>query len=102
MLVAAEAQERRAEHVESDDVHEFRRARRREFLVDEDLLDRRVPAAAELTRPRAAHVSGLVTAALPAPQCLDPLVERVGKVLRDVLGEELADLFLEPPLGLCH
>ena len=102
LLVAAEAQERRTEHVEADDVHEFRRARGREFLVDEDLLDRRVPAAAELTRPRAAHVSGLVAAALPAPQCLDPLVERVGKVLRDVLGEELADLVLEPPLGLCH
>ena len=43
LLVAAEAQQRRAEDVQADDVDELRRAGRRQLLVDDDLLGRRLP-----------------------------------------------------------
>ena len=96
LLVGAEAQQRRSEHVEADDVHELRSARRGELLVDDDLLDGRPPAAAELRRPGAAHVSGLVAAGLPRAQGFDALVERP----REVGGRDAAALQEVADLGL--
>src|SRR5206468_8538596 len=62
LLVVPEGENRRAENVETDDRRELGRARRGELLVDDDLLRRRPSAAAELGRPRAADVAGLVAA----------------------------------------
>ena len=52
LLVAAEAQQRRSQHVEADDVGELRRAGRRQLLVDDDLLGgRRAPPRTRSARP---------------------------------------------------
>ena len=75
LLVRAEAQQRRPEHVEADDVDELRGAGGRELLVDDDLLDGRPPAAAEGLRPGAPDVAGLVAGRLPLAQHLHAGVE---------------------------
>jgi len=75
LLLGTEAQQRRAKHVEPDDVDELRRAGTGQFLVDHDLLDRRSAAATELPGPSPADVPGPVTTSLPAAQSLDPGVE---------------------------
>jgi hypothetical protein len=101
LLVVAEGQQRRAEHVEPHHVDELRRARGRELLVDDDLLGRRRPAPAELARPGAPDVAGRVAAGLPAAQHLDALVERVRQPAR-VEGrrrQEPPHLVLQPPFG---
>ena len=104
LLVAAEAQQRRPEHVEADDVRELRRAGGRELLVDDDLLGGRPAAAAELERPGAADVAGRVAAGLPGAERLHPVLERARETggVRALGGEEAADLLLEPALGLCR
>ena len=75
LLVVAEAQQRRPEDVEPDDIDELRRARGRELLVDDDLLGRRAAASAELAGPRATHEAGLVARRLPFTQDRHPLVK---------------------------
>ena len=104
LLVVAEAQQRRPEDVEPDDVDELRRAGRGELLVDDDLLDRRAPAAAELARPCAADVAGLVARGLPAAQDLHPLVERAREVggIEPLACQERPDLGLQRPLLVCR
>ena len=82
LLFGTEAQQRRAENVEPDDVDELRCPGGRQFLVDDDLLDRRPAAAAELAGPRPADVPGLVAMSLPAAECLDPGVQRAGQIRR--------------------
>jgi hypothetical protein len=100
LRVGAEAQQRRSEHVEADDVHELGRAGGRELLVDDDLLRGRSAAAAELARPGPADVPRLVAPRLPGAERLDALVQRVGELARvdGLAGEEGADLVLEGPL----
>ncbi len=99
LLVGSECEDRRTEHIKADHRREFGGARRGELLVDNDLLGRGAAAAAELGRPRAADVAGLVTARLPAAEERHPLVEGVGHIrgVRRVLGEERAHIFLELP-----
>ena len=77
------------------------RAGGRELLVDDDLLGGRAAAAAELARPRAADVAGLVAARLPAAQRVHPLVQRARQArgVGPLGGEEVPDLLLEPALG---
>ena len=100
LLVVAEAQQRRAEHVESDDVDELRSARRGELLVDDDLLDGRPSAAAELARPRAADEPGRVAGGLPLAQHGHPVIKGAGESRAHLrgLGQEAANLVLERPL----
>jgi len=97
LLVVAEPQQRRTEHVEPDDVHELRRAARSQFLVDDDLLDCRTASASELRRPCPADEPGLVARALPAPQRLHPVIEPSGQILRAKVRarQECADLIRE-------
>ena len=94
LLVAAEREDRRPEYVEPDDRDPLGRARGRHLLVDDDLLDRRAAAAAELGGPGTADVARVVAAGLPAAEVRDPLVELVRKIrgIGTVLGEELAHL----------
>src|SRR5512132_1683299 len=103
LLIVAEAQQRRSQHVESDDVDELRRARGRELLIDDDLLDRRTAAATELARPRTTHVAGLVAGGMPTAQDLHPVVQRPRKVRSSqaVPSQECLDLFLQRPLLFC-
>ena len=98
----AEAQQRRAEHVEPDDVGELRRPGGRQLLVDDDLLGRGAAATAELERPRAADIARLVTAGLPGAQCLHAGLERPRQAggVGALGGEEAADLLLEPAFGI--
>ena len=100
LLVGPERENRRSEHVQSDDRDPFRRAGCRHLLVDDDLLDRGAAAAAELRRPRAPDVAGLVAARLPAAKIGDPVVEVVRELRRigTVLGEELAHLVAQRAL----
>src|SRR5204863_874947 len=102
LLVGAEGQQRRTEHVEADDVGEFRCSRRRELLIDDDLLGDRPAAAAELHGPCAADVAGLVAAPLPGAQRVHPRLERSRQVrrVRPFGGEERPDLVLELALGI--
>src|SRR4051794_17110430 len=104
LLVGAEAQQRGAEHVEPHDVDELGRAGGRELRAAPDLRRGGPPAAAELGRPRAAHVAGLVAARLPRPQRLDALLERSRQAPRigRLGGEERPDLLLEPALGVAR
>ena len=97
LLVGAEAQQRRAEHVEADDVDELRGPCRGELLVDDDLLDRRAAAPTELLGPGAADVAGVVAARLPAAQHLHAVVQRPWKVGRSqsIPREERPDLLLQ-------
>ena len=100
LLVVAEAQQRRPEHVEPDHVDELRRARGGELLVDDDLLDGRPSAAAELAGPRAADEAGRVAGGLPLAQHGHPVVKGAGERRADLrgLGQEAANLVLERPL----
>ena len=104
LLVVAEAQQRGPEDVEPDDVDELGRPGGGELLVDDDLLDRRAPPAAELARPRAPDVPGRVSGGLPRAEGFDPLVERARQPGRHqlLLGEEVADLLLESALLVCR
>ena len=97
LLVRAEAQQRRAEDVEPDDVDELRGARRRELLVDDDLLDGRPAAATESLWPRTSDVPGFVAGGLPVAEDLHPFVERAREVGRRqaALRQEGADLRLK-------
>ena len=74
-------------------------ARRGELLVDDDLLDRRSSAAAELARPGTADEAGRVTRGLPLAQHGHPVVKRAGESRADLrgLGQEAANLVLERP-----
>ena len=100
LLIVAEAQQRRAEHAEPDHVDELRSPGRGEFLVDEDLLDGRSSAAAELAGPGAADVAGRVAGGLPLAQQGHPVVKGVGEIRAHQrgLGQEAANLVLERPL----
>src|SRR5947209_14709876 len=98
LFVVAKAQQGRPEHVEADDVDELRRTGGRELLIHDDLLDCGSAAAAELARPSTPYVAGVVAASLPASELGDALIERVRRLHRDVLGEKVPDLFLEPAL----
>ncbi len=100
LLVGPERENRRAEYVQTDDGRELGRACRGQLLVDDDLLRRRAAAAAELGRPRAADVTGLVATRLPAAEERHSLVEGVRDIrrVRRVLGEKRAHVFLELPL----
>ena len=101
LLVGAEAQQRRPEHVEADDTHVLGRAGGGELLVDDDLLGGRAAAAPELARPRPADVPGRVAARLPAAQRVHASVQRARQVARvePLGGKEGPDLLLERALG---
>ena len=100
LLVGAEAQQRWAEDVEPDDVDELGGAGGGELLVDDDLLGGRPSAAAELARPRASDVAGLVAARLPVAQDLHPVLQRPRQPrrVRALRSEEVPDLVLQPAL----
>ena len=68
LLVGAEGEQRRAEHVQADDRDELRRSGGGELLVDDDLLGGGPSAAAVLGRPGAPDVARLVEPALPVAQ----------------------------------
>ena len=72
LLVGAEREERRTEHVEPDDGDELGRARGGELAIDDDLLGGRSSATSELGRPGASDISGLVELPLPLAQRGDP------------------------------
>src|SRR5215211_3578141 len=100
LRVGAEAQQRRPQHVEADDVGELRGSRCRQLLVDHDLLGHRASAAAELQRPGSPDVARFVAACLPGPQGADPVVERPWQPSRPraLDSQEPANLLLEPAL----
>ena len=102
LLVGAEAQQRRPEHVEADDVDELGRAGGGELLVDDDLLGGRPAAAAELARPGAARRSPAAWQRACQPRSASIRSSSARGSSRGVGplgGEEAADLLLERALG---
>ena len=100
LLVTAEGEERRTEHVEPDDGNELGCAGGSELAIDDDLLGGGPPAASERRRPRPPDVPRLVQLPLPLAECRDPGVEIVGQGLGvgALLVEEGTHLVAKPLL----
>ena len=68
LRLGAVRDQRRADVVDADAVHQLRRARARQLLVEDRLLRRRRAAPAVLARPEEADVAGVVEPPLPVAQ----------------------------------